>query len=182
VRLPLVNDERADRHCITGSAALNTREALMQLKLRNSAAALAAVIALTAALLGGMPPTIAGASVAQQAHSASTTAATKTKRGTAKLGSLVVIRTEDVSGSFGNGDELYIRSGGRIIWRAHGSVEEGAGEIAVNRKVKVGATVALYDADGGPDSDDLLGAEIVERTGQFLTFKNDDAKYTLDYR
>jgi hypothetical protein len=154
----------------------------MQLKLRNSAAGLAAVIALTAALLGGMPPTIAGASVAQQAHSASATAATTTKRGTVKLGSLFVIRTEDVSGSFGNGDELYVRSGGRIIWRAHGSVEEGAGEIAVNRKVKIGATVALYDADGGPDSDDLLGAEIVERTGQFLTFKNDDAKYTLDYR
>ena len=152
----------------------------MQLKLRNSAAALAAVIALTAALLGATPPTIAGASVAQQAHSASTTAATK-KRGTVKLGSLVVIRTEDVSGSFGNGDELYIRSGGRIIWRAHGSVEEGAGEIAVNRKVKVGATVALYDADGGPDSDDLLGAQIVEGARGNLRFTNDDAAYLLSY-
>jgi hypothetical protein len=154
----------------------------MQLKLRNSAAALAAVIALTAALLGGKPPTIAGASVAQQAHSASTTAATKQKRGTVKLEDLLVHSTEDVSGTFGNGDELYIRSGGKIIWRAQGSVEEGSGSVAVNRKVKLGATVKLYDADGGPDSDDLLGAEIVDNDSRTLSFTNDDAYYELLYQ
>jgi hypothetical protein len=153
----------------------------MQLQLRSSAAALAALIAITAALLGAMHPTSADASVAQQTHSASTTATTKTKRATVKLADLTVISTEDASGLFGNGDELYIRSGGRIIWRSQGSVEEGARQIAVNRTVKVGATVALYDADGGPDNDDLLGAEIVEGTSGFLKFKNDDARYGLPY-
>jgi hypothetical protein len=138
------------------------------------------LIAITAALLGGMRATTADASVAQQAHSASTTAATKAKRGTVKLEHLSVRSTEDVSGAFGNGDELYIRSGGRIIWRANGSVEEGV-FIAVNRTVKVGATVALYDADGGPDRDDLLGAEIVVGASGELRFLNDDANYALFY-
>lgn len=151
----------------------------MQLKLRNNAVALAALIAITAALLGGIRATTADASIAQHAHSASTTAATNMKRGTVKLEDLNVRSTEDISGAFGNGDELYIRSGGKIIWRANGSVEEGSGSVAVNRTVKIGGTVALYDADGGPDSDDLLGAEIVRGNSGTLSFLNDDASYRL---
>jgi hypothetical protein len=120
-----------------------------------------ALIALTAALLGGIRATTADAAA------------------TVKLEDLSVRSTEDVSGTFGNGDELYIRSGGKIIWRANGSVEEGSGSVAVNRTVKVGGTVALYDADGGPDSDDLLGAEIVRGGSGTLSFTNDDASYRL---
>jgi hypothetical protein len=138
----------------------------MQLKLRSNAVALAALFALTAALLGGIRATTADA-------------ATSEMRDTVKLEDLNVRSTEDVSGAFGNGDELYIRSGGKIIWRANGSVEEGSGSIAVNRTVKVGGTVALYDADGGPDRDDLLGAEIVRGTSGTLSFLNDDASYRL---
>jgi hypothetical protein len=139
----------------------------VHLKLRNSIALLGAAIAIAAGLLGGTPPTTADASIAE--------------RGTVKLTDLVVGSTEDVSGTFGNGDELYIRSGGKIIWRANGSVEEGSGSVAVNRTVKIGATVKLYDADGGPDSDDLLGAKIVEGERGNLRFTNDDANYLLSY-
>jgi hypothetical protein len=153
----------------------------VHLKPRNTVALLAAAIVIAAALLGGIRPPTADASVAQRAHSASTTAATNMKRGTVKLGDLGVISTEDVSGAFGNGDELYIRSGGKIIWRANGSVEEGSDKVAVNRRVKIGATVKLYDADGGPDSDDLLGAGIVEGKSGILRFLNDDANYELGY-
>jgi hypothetical protein len=165
-----------------GRARTSSAQPHVHLKLRNSIALLAAAIAITAALLGGIRPTTADASIAEHAHSASTTAATNMKRGTAKLGDLYVVSTEDVSGAFGNGDELYIRSGGKVIWRAQGSVEEGSGSVAVNRKVKIGATVKLYDADGGPDSDDLLGAGIVRASGESLSFTNDDANYTLDYQ
>ena len=153
----------------------------MQLKLRDHGVALAVLIALTAALLGGMRATTADGAIEQHARSASTTAATGLTRGTVKLEDLDVRSTEDVSGAFGNGDELYIRSGGKIIWRANGSVEEGSGSVAVNRTVKIGGTVALYDADGGPDRDDLLGAEIVRGTSGTLSFLNDDASYRLFY-
>jgi hypothetical protein len=152
----------------------------VHLKLRNSIALLAAAIAITAALLGGIRPTTADASIAEHAHSASTTAAANMKRRTVRLKSLNVISTEDVSGPLGNGDELYIRSGGNIIWRANGSVEDGANDVAVNRRVKIGATVKLYDADT-PDSDDLLGAAIIDGPSGGVSFTNDDAEYTLDY-
>jgi hypothetical protein len=149
----------------------------MQLKLRNTVATLAAAVAITAALLGGMRPTTADASVAQPAHSASATTPAK-KKGTVTLKDLECLTSED-SSVFGNGDELYIRAGGRVIWTAQDSVESGE-KLAVNRKVKVGATVALYD-DDSPDGDDLIGTDIVEGTRGTLVFGNDDARYTLDY-
>jgi hypothetical protein len=68
----------------------------VHLKLRHAIAALA----ITAALLGAMRPATADAS----------STATSSKRGTMTLGDLHVRSTEDASGTFGNGDELYIRA------------------------------------------------------------------------
>src|SRR5687768_3119463 len=107
-----------------GRARTSSAQPHVHRRPRNTIAVLVAAIAIAAALLVALRPTTADASTAQHAHSASTTAATNIKRETVKLRFLSVDSTEDVSGTFGNGDELYIRSGGKIIWRANGSVEE----------------------------------------------------------
>jgi hypothetical protein len=144
----------------------------MQLTLKSTAATLAALIAITAGLLGGMRPATADASVSASAP------AVAEKKGKVTLQDLECLTSED-SSVFGNGDELYIRAGGRVIWTAQDSVEDGE-KLAVNRKVKVGSTIALYDADS-PDGDDLIGTDIVEGSRGTLVFGNDDARYTLDY-
>ena len=130
----------------------------------------AGAVAISAALLGIVPAAMAGASTAAPAQDRSAAAKTVT------LGMLQCIRSEDRGGE---GDELYIRVDGKKIWTSADSVGDGD-EIAVNRKVAVGSTVALYD-DDWPDGDDFLGSDIVEGDRGTLVFNNDDAKYFLDY-
>lgn len=128
------------------------------------------VVALGAALAAPVPMAFAAASAARPAKT-SKPAAAATK---VVLKDLVCTETEDWTG----GDELYIRVNGRKVWTSADSVNTGE-SVAVNRKVDVGDTVALYDED--PEGDDFLGSDIVEGTNGTLVFKHDDASYSLDY-
>jgi hypothetical protein len=131
----------------------------------------AGALAVSAALVTAMPLATAGATVAQSARSAAAPAQTRVI-----LGELECLETEDWTG----GDEVYIKVNGETVWTAADSINTGD-KMAVNRIVKVGDTVSLYDADS-PDADDFLGSDIVEDDRGTLVFTNDDARYTLDYR
>jgi hypothetical protein len=94
-----------------------------------------------------------------------------------KLGTLTVHETEDFGWA---GDEPYITINGKPRWNAGGEMDNGA-EAAINRRVRVGATVRVYDRDlgGNPDRDDLIGSFPIEGWGT-VHLKNDDAHYTVE--
>jgi hypothetical protein len=93
------------------------------------------------------------------------------------LGTLTVNTTED--GGWG-GDEPYITINGVEKWDAGGEMDSPS-SADVNRNVRVGKTVRVYDRDlgGEPDRDDLIGSFRVEGWG-LVQLTNDDADYTLD--
>lgn len=92
------------------------------------------------------------------------------------LGTLTVVRTEDVTG----GDNPYILVNGERVWTSDDSINDGESR-EVNRRVKVGDKITVYDSDW-PDGDDWIGDDFVDDQTSDLVFGLDGAYYTLTVR